>query len=168
MYRYWRLAVCRMCICVLCRGHGYGRYDDMRGCGGSGPGGCTARVVEPLSRDELTSAGSFGADSSVAFPLTLTVESITAEGALPSVGAPSLFFTLYSETGAGAAEGVSSSRGSDLRGTIWLPIWLALFSFLRLPPLRMDATHGMCTVLFVTTMACAAGYQLQLWTSGAW
>ena len=181
-----------------CRGHGYGRYYDMRGCGGpggprgrnetrrrglergcggpGGPGGCTARVVEPLSREELTSAGTFVADASVAFPLTLTVASITAEGRaakqVPSAGPPSLFFTLYSETGAATSvEGdgrAGSSRASDLRGLIWLPIWLALFSFLRLPSVRMDATHGMCTVLFVSTMACAAGYQVQLWMSGAW
>lgn len=152
----------------------------MRGCGSpggpGGPGGCTARVVEPLSREELTSAGTFVADASVAFPLTLTVASITAEGRaakqVPSAGPPSLFFTLYSETGAATStEGdgrAGSSRASDLRGLIWLPIWLALFSFLRLPPVRMDATHGMCTVLFVSTMACAAGYQVQLWMSGAW
>lgn len=141
----------------------------MGGCGDFASGGCTARVVEPLSRDTLTSAGTFVADASLAFPLTLSVASIEVElgtGRRPSVGSPSLFFTLYSATGA-TAGGAGESTASGLRGLIWLPIWLSLYSFLR-HPLRLDESHGMCTVLFVSTIVCAAGFQIQLWLSGSW
>ena len=128
-----------------------------------------ARVVEPLGRDELTSAGTFTVDASVAFPLTLSVSAISVDArpAGRAYSAPSVFFTLYSPTGATTPEGDGAGTASSMRGFVWLPIWLSLFSFLRYP-LQIDASHGMCTVLFVSTTVCATGYQVQLWMSGAW
>lgn len=155
---------------MFSRVRGYGRYNDMRGCNDRPSGGCIARVVEPLSRDELTSAGTFMVDASVAFPLQLSVSAISVDvrpaGSRAS-SAPSVFFTLYSPTGAAASEDDGTGTTSSIRGLVWLPIWLALFSFLRYP-MQMDTSHGMCTVLFVSMMVCATGYQVQLWISGAW
>ena len=168
-------------VFVAHHGGGYGRYYDMRGCGNYASGGCTARVVEPLSRDTLTSGtGTFIASESLAFPLTLSLASVEVQMSRPTAAhdapisapasaaaSPSVFFTLYSPTGAPGAEGSGASTTEGLRGLIWLPIWLSLYSALRYP-LELDKSHGMCTVLFVATALCGTGFQVQLWLTGAW
>ena len=139
------------------------------------------RVVEPLSRDTLTSGtGTFIASESLAFPLTLSLASVEVQMSRPTAAhdapisapasaaaSPSVFFTLYSPTGAPGAEGSGASTAEGLRGLIWLPIWLSLYSALRYP-LELDKSHGMCTVLFVATALCGTGFQVQLWLTGAW
>ena len=47
-----------------------------------------------------------------------------------------------------------------------MPLWVSLYSLLKV--WRLDHSHGICFVVFLTTMMCAAGYQVQLWATGDW
>ena len=157
-------------VFVVHHGSGFGRYYDQPGCDDYSVGGCTARVTEALARDTITSAGEFAVMASVAFPLTLRVRAVevqrAADDALAATDPPSLFFTLYSPTGAIAPEGAGSDSADSIRGLIWVPLWVSIYSLLKL--LKMDVKQGICGILFIATLLCATGFQVQLWATGSW
>ena len=53
-----------------------------------------------------------------------------------------------------------------MRGLIWIPIWVSTYSLLKL--MKMDVKQGICFILFLATMLCASGFQVQLWMTGDW